>query len=93
MDLPNTVQPLGVALGPIRRQDGTRGLGQLPSAQSLESRAQERRESEGWEKMMENVVGRKQKQQDKKVDGLKPNEDDEDFRELCRKKILLIHSF
>lgn len=34
VDLPHTVQPFGVTLGPIRRQDGARGLGQLPSALS-----------------------------------------------------------
>lgn len=34
VDLPHTVQPFGVTLGPIRRQDGAQGLGQLPSALS-----------------------------------------------------------
>lgn len=34
MDLPYTVQPFGVALWPIRRQDGAGRLRQLPSAQS-----------------------------------------------------------
>lgn len=36
VDLPNTVQPLGVALGPVGGQDGPRGIGQLPSTQSLQ---------------------------------------------------------
>lgn len=35
VDLPHTVQSFGVALGPVRRQDGTGGLGQLSSTQSF----------------------------------------------------------
>lgn len=38
MDLPNTVLPFWVALGPVRRQDGPRRIAQLSSAQSLQSR-------------------------------------------------------
>ncbi len=46
MDVPDTVLSLRVTLGPIRRQDGTRGLGQFSSTQSLQSREEERNQGE-----------------------------------------------